>query len=374
MRYFHLIISFIVGLIFSILSALPVSAQTTWSCANHTFTMPGTDRPICSATWTLTGAADGTDQVQKWSVSAVWRTGFIWSLTPWEPFPVTVVGFSLIKTQGGPHTNTYVGSNCNPDVIGWLLPGATGAQYSPSGWAAGFGFPLPSSTDPTAPGCYLDLHSVATGGGTLQYALTVYYAPQPSSSGVPVCTTMNPSDKSANLTLSGGNLSVSNNGVATHSMVRAVAGIVPNTGQYHWEWTFANQGNTANGPPINIVGIQDGAVAVSNAVGNAGTGAGIGYNSGNGWTYADGFTPIGASGSVMANGTYAADYDSALGQLTITGPNMFTSITRTVSSTIPTLYPAVSLWGSGAGTITFNFGASAFSYPVPTGYKSGLCQ
>lgn len=334
--------------------------------------MPGTDRPICSATWTLTGLADGTDQVQKWTVSAVWRTGFIWSLTPWEPFPVTVTGFSLMKQQGGPHTNTYVGSNCNPDVLGWLKSGDTGVQFSPSDWAAGFGFPLPAIGDPTAPGCYLDVHSIATGGGTLQYALTVYYAPQPAST-TPVCTTLNPSDKSANLTLSGGNLSATNNGLATHSMVRSVMGIIPNTGQYHWEWTFANQGNTANGPPINIVGLQDGTTTIGNAVGNAGIGMGIGYNASNGWTYTDGFAPAGAAGSVMANGIYAADYDSALGQLTITGPGTFASVTRTVTSTVPTLYPAVSLWGSGAGTITFNFGASAFTYPMPTGSK-GLCQ
>lgn len=38
------------------------------------------------------------------------------------------------------------------------------------------------------------------------------------------------------------------------------------------------------------------------------------------------------------------------------------------------LFPAVSLYGANSGTATFNFGASAFAYTPPAGFKAGVCQ
>lgn len=38
-----------------------------------------------------------------------------------------------------------------------------------------------------------------------------------------------------------------------------------------------------------------------------------------------------------------------------------------------TLYPAVSMYGANAGTITYNFGAATFAYTVPSGYQAGVC-
>jgi hypothetical protein len=50
------------------------------------------------------------------------------------------------------------------------------------------------------------------------------------------------------------------------------------------------------------------------------------------------------------------------------------SLTRTLTGTPTTLYPAVSFYGPTPGSATFNFGALPFSYSVPAGYDAGVCQ
>jgi len=331
--------------------------------------------PTCSGSWQLTATCTGGDMVFNWNIHGVTSPG-TWHIPPWEHQWITVIATELTNLAPVPQGWWMIGDDYVPDTTMFMGYGET-HKYKPFPNGSGFSMPPIELSDGTV---YLDLHGPCPAGVTGNVMLTAYYnvastaVPPPPP---PICTTyntLNPADKSANIILTTGNLAASNNGVTTHSMVRAVAGIAPNTGKYHWEWTFSQQTGITGGPPINIVGLQDHSTVTNNAVGNAGIGVGIGYNSFNGYTYTSGFTPSNAAGSPMANGIYAADYDSTIGQLKISGPNTFTSVTETVSGTVPTLYPAVSLWGSGAGIVLYNFGASAFAYPIPSGYQAGLCQ
>lgn len=368
---FSLLFSLVLAMFFNEARATP----TLYSYTCQGKTLQGINpTPSCSASWQFTGTCTGGDMVFNWTINGTSSPG-TWHIPPWENQPIEVYATEITNLASVAQSWWMIGDDYVPDATMFMGFGET-HRYKP--FPPGKSFSMPAIG--AGPAVYLDWHGPCPSGAAANGMLTVYYnvaatiAPPPPP---PICTTyntLNPADKSANLTLLTGNLSASNNGVTAHSMVRTVAGIAANTGKFHWEWTFSQQIGTTGGPPINIVGLQDGVAATSNAVGNAGTGVGVGYNAFNGHTYALGFTPAGAAGSPMANGIYAADYDSSIGQLTITGPGTFSSVTETISGAVPKLYPAVSLWGQGAGIILFNFGATSFAYPVPSGYQAGLCQ
>jgi hypothetical protein len=58
--------------------------------------------------------------------------------------------------------------------------------------------------------------------------------------------------------------------------------------------------------------------------------------------------------TALIDGTYAIDYDS----VTNSGATYF----------------GASFYGPNTGAMTWNFGATPFSYAVPSGCQAGLCQ
>jgi hypothetical protein len=194
--------------------------------------------------------------------------------------------------------------------------------------------------------------------------------------------TLNPSDKNSRITLSNGNLTAAGDASAIHQMVRATVG--KSAGQYYWEYTWAGQGNANSGPPINITGIQDASSTTADGhfVSSQNNGCGVGYNDGFSFLYSS--ATITQSGAIAgsSNGTHGLAFDATNGKLwfTTTVGTWLNGITPSVNgagftfSTIPgsTYFPAVSFEGSTPGTMTFNFGASAFSYAVPSGFTPGI--
>lgn len=160
-------------------------------------------------------------------------------------------------------------------------------------------------------------------------------------------------------------------------MVKAVAALSEDS---YFELTMAGQGAGYTGPPVNIIGVQDAAASVDSYVGGTSIGFGLGYNAGYGNFYNSGFTRTG-NPVPLANVTFGIAYKHATREIWIRNaagwlsgdPVTGVSPTAVTADQSP-LFPAVSLYGANSGTAAFNFGASAFAYTPPAGFKAGVCQ
>lgn len=182
-------------------------------------------------------------------------------------------------------------------------------------------------------------------------------------------TTLNPSDKNSNITLSGGNLVATYNGSGVHGMVRATNGI-PTSAKVYWEVTIAgiNDGST-----VDIMGVQDGVQSTANGnyVGFSGHGFGWGYANSLAQTYVVGQSSYVTVGVAIPAGTYGFAFDGTTGKLWVRNssgwrsgnPTSGTSPSCTFN-TLLTMFPAISFYTSTASA-TYNFGATAFTYSVP---------
>jgi hypothetical protein len=193
-------------------------------------------------------------------------------------------------------------------------------------------------------------------------------------------TTLNPADKEAHISLSGGNLTATGTAGWTGS-VRAVDG--QSSGKYYWECTF-------NASAVNSgVGVSISTLPIATVFSGAGTGqAGVTQQGG---VYVDGgltFTVGGVAGSSITFGTItsgtvicvAIDVPNKLlwWRLGAAG-NWNNNASRNPATgaggvSIPNIstaaYPSISF--GGADTIIANFGSSAFTGAVPSGFTSGF--
>ncbi len=115
------------------------------------------------------------DQVDKWTI-----TGAIpqseWNIKPWSAKPVTLVGVELTKILGPPHIWWMVGNDAVPDAMIFM---SRSEDHVKQFFPAGLGMPFPAIGQ-GLPKDYIDLHGVcATAGETIQFFLTLYYAPSP---------------------------------------------------------------------------------------------------------------------------------------------------------------------------------------------------
>lgn len=182
--------------------------------------------------------------------------------------------------------------------------------------------------------------------------------------------TMNSSDKSSNILLSGGDLTVrADTQVATHALVRATDSVL----NHRVYFEVQVESDTAQ---INIFGMQSGGTATNTNVGGAGQACGMGYASNASLFYAAGWSSSGSPTDLIDTEVFGVAYDAVEGKCWIRDSGGYLSgdpdtgespsLTRTAGN-LP-LFPAASLYNSAAGIgFTFNFGASAFSYSVPTG-------
>lgn len=186
--------------------------------------------------------------------------------------------------------------------------------------------------------------------GAVQQAIASYGA----AAGGPTYATWNPSDKGANVTLSGGNLSGTT--VVGGGFARSTIG--KSSGKWYWE------ANTAN--VRSILGVAYSTASVS-AYLSAIT-DGWAYYGANGIVYNN-------SATVFTGATYTTTdvigfaLDATAGTLAIYKNN---TLQGTVTGLSGTIYAAAGGDGGGVSSWTFNFGATAMAYSPPAGFNAGL--
>lgn len=161
-------------------------------------------------------------------------------------------------------------------------------------------------------------------------------------------TTWNPADKDGTVTLSGGNLTAASTGGAVRSVFGASAG------KYYFELKIPTGTSQA-------VGIGTASASLTSVPGDDAYAWAY-------WKYSgdirNNSSPIQYTGSTYANiGILLDATNKTVGfQLDGVAPTIYHSITGTVF---------YAMFGD-ADTCVANFGGSAFAYPVPAGYESGL--
>lgn len=311
--------------------------------------------------WTfINGPCDGLDFVDRWP-QIIRVDGLVindWRIRPWNETPVLIRSFTISKIAGGPHGNVMVGNSYVNDAMVTLGPNETvNSFYTPSG--SGVPFPGTSNDPGTA---YFDLHGSATGGGLAQFRVDIAYTPQPDAAPVPGAVNWNPSDKGANIVLSGRSAM---GGGGVFNAVRATMG--RSTGKYKWE----NQ-ITSVTTATSVSGFATSSMSLGGFVGASAQSCGL--QAFGGQTSVNGFTsgaPIGIGFSVGDVMTFAVDLD--VHKIWIGKNN--TWFGDPVAGTDPwvtyntglTLYPAFSSADS-ANTATARFAASDFTGASALGF------
>lgn len=180
--------------------------------------------------------------------------------------------------------------------------------------------------------------------------------------------TLNPSDKSSRITLSGGNLVCQQDGTANHSLVRATNGISAGKKAY-WEFTLAG---TVAGSIHCYGGLQDSAAATTSNFGGGNIGWSFGYSNTLALDFISNYTSTGTP-FTMGNGTYGVAYDftAGLGWIRNSGgyrtgnPTTGASPSFTLTGSNTLMFAGCSMYNDASTNVTFNFGASAFTYAIP---------
>jgi len=168
--------------------------------------------------------------------------------------------------------------------------------------------------------------------------------------------TLDPANKGANVTLSGGNLSASITATLT-GMVRSTIG--KSSGKWYWEVT-------PTGGSVNIIGIANSSGTLTSYPGSDVNGFGYAQNA---LKWNSSSSAYGASFTTSDVIGVALDMDA--GTLIFYKNNVsqgtaYTGITGT-------MYAAVGCDSNiGTRTSTTNFGATALTYTPPSGYNAGL--
>lgn len=172
--------------------------------------------------------------------------------------------------------------------------------------------------------------------------------------------TWNPSDKSSDITLSGGDLVASYNTPAANCLVRST--VSKSSGKWYWEITCTTTANYA------YIGIGNASTSTVNYPGQDGNS--LGYTN-------DGYLiKSGASFSTVPDPYITSDVlgfalDAGAGTIEFFKNNVSQgSYSHGIAGAIyATLGTSA---GAAANTYTANFGASAFTYTPPSGYNAGL--
>jgi hypothetical protein len=201
--------------------------------------------------------------------------------------------------------------------------------------------------------------------------VTAIDAPDGTVTAAPTTTTWNPADKTASMTLTGGNLIATNTGGAT-SVVRSVAG--QSSGKFYFEIT-----NNAGGGSTWF-GIANSSVPLTSWVSNATGGAALHVG---GAIYVN-FNGTGISFASVPNASVisiAVDLVNQRIWFRVSGGNWNNSgtanpATNTGGIDISSVFTGVAAYACyAAGNInnngTANFGATSFAYTVPSGFSAG---
>lgn len=182
----------------------------------------------------------------------------------------------------------------------------------------------------------------------------------------------NPSDKTADTILTGNNLSIQNDKAA----YIGARGVAPKTsGKWYWEVTLdAYPG--AYGSNFSI-GVATSNFGLNSLAGNSASSAGLFIVATSDYRYGDGASvSVVSGGGVPASGhTFSVllNADSNTLSVWVNGVN-YTGVINMATGYGVALYPVITFLSpiSSPMKFTANFGASAFKYPVPSGYKAIL--
>lgn len=179
-------------------------------------------------------------------------------------------------------------------------------------------------------------------------------------SSVPTCATYatwDSGNKSVNVVLTGGSLTATTAGAA--GSVLSTLG--KTTGKWYWEISIV-----AVTTGRNATGVADASIDLAQVPGN--TSHSISYLDTGNWRFNNVDTACGLT--FTGGDIVSVKWDAGAGSIEFLKNN---ASQCTVSTGLSgTQYAA---WGdSFTGSATANFGASAFTYAVPSGYASGLCN
>lgn len=173
-----------------------------------------------------------------------------------------------------------------------------------------------------------------------------------------MATTWNPSDKSANITLSNGNLTATNAG--TNAWVGVRPTTTKTTGKWYWEVTLG-QTTEATGTVVGVIDIAAAFNGDSNIIG--------GYLTGQGGYKYDYDAGTSAQGSSVANDVIGLAWDIGARTLAVYRNNTlkFTCTSASIGTVADTaVFEAYTL----NDACTVNFGGSAFTYTPPSGFSA----
>jgi hypothetical protein len=202
--------------------------------------------------------------------------------------------------------------------------------------------------------------------------LVAYEAADPPP---PSSTTWSPTDKTASVTLSGSNLVAT--ATATDQAGRSTRSVTSGSGKYYWEITPTTMSGFLN----THVGVVSGSVALSGfAAGHQGA---VLARTGSGNLYSNGTLVSGSAGVIAVGVAAGIALDMVNNRVWIRssptdlwngnfGDNPATMVGGIdISSYIPTAFASYALASSG-DALTVNFGTSAFSGTVPSGFTAGF--
>ncbi len=181
--------------------------------------------------------------------------------------------------------------------------------------------------------------------------------------------TWNPSDKASEIVLSSGNKTATRGAGSFYASVRANKTL---SGKQYWEVSYSWSGSGS----VGAVGIAQSGLALSSASDYAGNNSSdVGAWGPTAEVYKS--NAIIATYGAASSGTFRFAFDAATGKLWIgtVASGWMTGNPATGTSPITTMaagtyYPVCTICDASA--VTANFGASAFSGSVPSGYSSGV--
>ena len=173
--------------------------------------------------------------------------------------------------------------------------------------------------------------------------------------------TWNPSDKSASITLSNGNLTAS---ASAGGHIVARCNQSKSSGKWYWEITVGAPANSISGLGVCSAaqGLDVYPYSSTRTAWDYQQAGNVGYNDAYNPTYTAYTT-----GDVLG---FALDASAGTTAVYKNG-----TLQGTISHTIvgaPPYYPAVYFYGASA--VTANFGATAFTYSPPSGYNAGFYE
>lgn len=166
--------------------------------------------------------------------------------------------------------------------------------------------------------------------------------------------TWNPSDKSANMSLSVGNLLAFPTAVTEG--VRSTLG--KSAGKWYWEYIITAAGGAM------ILGVGLSGSTLTNQLGNGNSGCGYDQTTGTVWYN---FGTVGASASYVGGDIIGIALDMTANTVAFYKNNTFQ---RTATITAGTWF--AQFFGNTGDQVTANFGATALAYSPPSGFNAGL--